>query len=85
MIKFRYRILNPNVIPEGAFMDNKKAAEKLLGSLDIDHEQYRLGHTKVNILKMRGWHKKPVSMSSMKTYNLSIFIRCSSRLVCWVF
>ncbi|XP_062335309.1 myosin-7-like isoform X1 [Osmerus eperlanus] len=45
--KQRYRILNPNVIPEGAFMDNKKAAEKLLGSLDIDHEQYRLGHTKV--------------------------------------
>ncbi|XP_062335314.1 myosin-7-like [Osmerus eperlanus] len=45
--KQRYRILNPNVIPEGAFMDNKKAAEKLLGSLDIDHDQYRLGHTKV--------------------------------------
>ncbi|XP_062297838.1 myosin-6-like [Scomber scombrus] len=45
--KQRYRILNPNVIPEGQFMDNKKAAEKLLGSLDIDHEQYRLGHTKV--------------------------------------
>ncbi|XP_062335306.1 myosin-7-like [Osmerus eperlanus] len=45
--KQRYRILNPNVIPEGAFMDNKKAAEKLLGSLDIDHEEYRLGHTKV--------------------------------------
>ncbi|XP_042255047.1 myosin-6-like [Thunnus thynnus] len=45
--KQRYRILNPNAIPEGQFMDNKKAAEKLLGSLDIDHEQYRLGHTKV--------------------------------------
>ncbi|XP_076017250.1 myosin-7-like [Genypterus blacodes] len=45
--KQRYRILNPNAIPEGQFMDNKKAAEKLLGSLDIDHEQYKLGHTKV--------------------------------------
>ncbi|XP_061569990.1 myosin-6-like [Cololabis saira] len=45
--KQRYRILNPNAIPEGQFIDNKKAAEKLLGSLDIDHEQYRLGHTKV--------------------------------------
>ncbi|XP_061588847.1 myosin-7-like [Cololabis saira] len=45
--KQRYRILNPNSIPEGQFIDNKKAAEKLLGSLDIDHEQYRLGHTKV--------------------------------------
>uniref|UniRef100_A0A667ZS33 Myosin heavy chain 6 n=1 Tax=Myripristis murdjan TaxID=586833 RepID=A0A667ZS33_9TELE len=45
--KQRYRILNPNSIPEGQFIDNKKAAEKLLGSLDIDHEQYKLGHTKV--------------------------------------
>uniref|UniRef100_A0A3Q2QF55 Slow myosin heavy chain 1 n=1 Tax=Fundulus heteroclitus TaxID=8078 RepID=A0A3Q2QF55_FUNHE len=45
--KQRYRILNPSAIPEGQFIDNKKAAEKLLGSLDIDHEQYRLGHTKV--------------------------------------
>ncbi|XP_061588848.1 myosin-7-like [Cololabis saira] len=45
--KQRYRILNPNSIPEGQFIDNKKAAEKLLGSLDIDHDQYRLGHTKV--------------------------------------
>ncbi|XP_061588850.1 myosin-7-like [Cololabis saira] len=45
--KQRYRILNPNAIPEGQFIDNKKASEKLLGTLDIDHEQYRLGHTKV--------------------------------------
>lgn len=46
----RYRILNPNAIPEGQFIDNKKAAEKLLGSLDIDHEQYKLGHTKVGLI-----------------------------------
>lgn len=46
-LQFRYRILNPSAIPEGQFMDNHKAAEKLLGSLDIDHEQYKLGHTKV--------------------------------------
>ncbi|XP_031439916.1 myosin-7-like [Clupea harengus] len=45
--KQRYRILNPAAIPEGQFMDSKKGAEKLLGSLDIDHEQYRFGHTKV--------------------------------------
>ncbi|XP_062376919.1 myosin-7-like [Sardina pilchardus] len=45
--KQRYRILNPSAIPEGQFIDNKKGAEKLLGTLDIDHEQYRLGHTKV--------------------------------------
>nr|XP_061795724.1 myosin-7-like isoform X2 [Nerophis lumbriciformis] len=45
--KQRYRILNPSAIPEGQFIDNKKASEKLLGSLDIDHNQYKLGHTKV--------------------------------------
>lgn len=44
---FRYRILNPNAIPEGQFIDNKKGAEKLLGTLDIDHDHYKLGHTKV--------------------------------------
>ncbi len=43
----RYRILNPSAIPEGQFIDNKKAAEKMLGSLDLDHSQYKLGHTKV--------------------------------------
>ncbi|XP_008297861.1 myosin heavy chain, fast skeletal muscle-like [Stegastes partitus] len=37
----------PQVIPEGQFIDNKKAAEKLLGSIDVDHDQYRFGHTKV--------------------------------------
>lgn len=41
--------MNPSAIPEGQFIDNKKASEKLLGSLDIDHTQYRLGHTKVSI------------------------------------
>ncbi|KAL2085414.1 hypothetical protein ACEWY4_018734 [Coilia grayii] len=45
--KQRYRILNPAAIPEGQFIDNKKGAEKLLGSLDLDHQQYRFGHTKV--------------------------------------
>ncbi|MBN3284628.1 MYH6 protein, partial [Polyodon spathula] len=45
--KQRYRILNPSAIPEGQFIDSKKGAEKLLGSLDIDHTQYRFGHTKV--------------------------------------
>ncbi|KAG7455436.1 hypothetical protein MATL_G00256450 [Megalops atlanticus] len=45
--KQRYRILNPAAIPEGQFIDSKKGAEKLLGTLDIDHTQYRFGHTKV--------------------------------------
>uniref|UniRef100_A0A669PW98 Myosin-7 n=1 Tax=Phasianus colchicus TaxID=9054 RepID=A0A669PW98_PHACC len=42
-----YRILNPTAIPEGQFIDSRKGAEKLLGSLDIDHNQYKFGHTKV--------------------------------------
>uniref|UniRef100_A0A7M4EU76 Myosin heavy chain 15 n=1 Tax=Crocodylus porosus TaxID=8502 RepID=A0A7M4EU76_CROPO len=45
--KQRYRILNPAAIPEDKFVDSRKASEKLLSSLDIDHNQYRFGHTKV--------------------------------------
>ncbi|KAM7423236.1 hypothetical protein PAMA_011003 [Pampus argenteus] len=45
--KQRYRILNPQAIPDDKFVDSRKAAEKLLGSLDIDHNQYKFGHTKV--------------------------------------
>nr|XP_056707484.1 myosin-4 [Euleptes europaea] len=45
--KQRYRILNASAIPEGQFMDSKKASEKLLGSIDVDHTQYKFGHTKV--------------------------------------
>lgn len=45
----RYRILNPAAIPEGQFIDSRKGAEKLLGSLDIDHNQYKFGHTKVSV------------------------------------
>ncbi|KAI9535869.1 hypothetical protein NQZ68_039530, partial [Dissostichus eleginoides] len=44
--KQRYKILNASVIPEGQFMDNKKASEKLLGSIDVPHDEYRFGHTK---------------------------------------
>ena len=46
-VKQRYRILNPSVLPEGQFMDNKKACEKLMGTLDVDHEKYRFGHTMI--------------------------------------
>ncbi|KAI1229527.1 Myosin-7, partial [Lamprotornis superbus] len=46
----RYRILNPAAIPEGQFIDSRKGAEKLLGSIDIDHNQYKFGHTKVKNL-----------------------------------
>merc|ERR1711990_610720 len=46
-IKQRYRILNPGILPEGTFMDNKKACEKLMGSLEVDHEMYKFGHTMI--------------------------------------
>ncbi|CAL9694920.1 unnamed protein product [Knipowitschia caucasica] len=45
--KQRYKVLNASVIPDGQFIDNKKASEKLLGSIDVNHEEYRFGHTKV--------------------------------------
>ncbi|NP_001135564.1 myosin, heavy chain 7, cardiac muscle, beta [Xenopus tropicalis] len=45
--KQRYKILNASAIPEGQFIDSKKASEKLLGSIDVDHTQYKFGHTKV--------------------------------------
>ncbi|XP_018428536.1 PREDICTED: myosin-3-like isoform X1 [Nanorana parkeri] len=45
--KQRYRILNASAIPEGQFIDSKKACEKLLASIDLDQTQYKFGHTKV--------------------------------------
>uniref|UniRef100_A0A8D3ARB6 Uncharacterized protein n=1 Tax=Scophthalmus maximus TaxID=52904 RepID=A0A8D3ARB6_SCOMX len=40
----RYRILNASAIPEGQFIDSKKASEKLLSSIDVDHGHYSHGH-----------------------------------------
>ncbi|XP_077044472.1 myosin-3-like isoform X1 [Agelaius phoeniceus] len=45
--KQRYLLLNASVIPEGKFVDSRKACEKLLSSIEIDHTQYKFGHTKV--------------------------------------
>ncbi|XP_068104682.1 myosin-1B-like [Hyperolius riggenbachi] len=45
--KQRYKILNASAIPGKEFIDSKKASEMLLGSIDVDHTQYRFGHTKV--------------------------------------
>uniref|UniRef100_A0A8C3IID6 Myosin heavy chain 2 n=1 Tax=Chrysemys picta bellii TaxID=8478 RepID=A0A8C3IID6_CHRPI len=45
--KQRYKILNASAIPEGQFIDSKNASEKLLSSIDVDHNQYRFGHSKV--------------------------------------
>lgn len=83
---FRYRILNPSAIPEGQFIDNKKASEKLLGSLDIDHEQYKLGHTKVCFASYINKEKVELFFCAVKKKeNHSVTIRCSSKLVCLVF
>ncbi|KAM6981317.1 myosin, heavy chain 7B, cardiac muscle, beta a [Aplochiton taeniatus] len=45
--KQRYRILSPHAIPDDTFVDSRKASEKLLSSIDVDHTQYKYGHTKV--------------------------------------
>ncbi|KAM9371425.1 myosin-1B-like [Phaethornis superciliosus] len=45
--KQRYILLNAGVIPEGQFIDSKKVCERLLSSIEIDHTQYKFGHTKV--------------------------------------
>jgi len=42
----RYSILAPNVIPAG-FVDGKVVTEKVLNALQMDQNDYRLGHTKV--------------------------------------
>uniref|UniRef100_A0A8C3SXI7 Myosin-16 n=1 Tax=Chelydra serpentina TaxID=8475 RepID=A0A8C3SXI7_CHESE len=44
--KQRYQVLNPSVIPQG-FVDNKKASELLLGSIELEENEYKIGHTKV--------------------------------------
>ncbi|XP_065222996.1 myosin heavy chain, non-muscle [Planococcus citri] len=42
----RYELLTPNAIPKG-FMDGKKACEKMIQSLDLDHNLYRVGQSKI--------------------------------------
>merc|ERR1719419_1247548 len=41
----RYELLTPNVIPKG-FMDGKKACEKMIKSLELDPNLYRIGQSK---------------------------------------
>lgn len=42
----RYELLTPNVIPKG-FMDGKLACEKMIKSLDLDPNLYRVGQSKI--------------------------------------
>ena len=61
----RYKVLNASVIPDGQFIDNKKAAEKLLGSIDVDHDQYRFGHTKVSTSLSLFYFTKEIKLFSL--------------------
>ena len=45
--KQRYAILAPNAVPKGAFIDPKKACEKIMACLPFTEEQFRFGHTKL--------------------------------------
>ncbi|XP_076340339.1 myosin heavy chain, muscle-like isoform X1 [Tachypleus tridentatus] len=45
--KHRYTILSPNAVPKGAFVDAKHATEKILEDIQLEANDYRLGHTKV--------------------------------------
>ena len=46
MTFIRYSILAPNAIPQG-FVDGKVVTEKVLLALQLDPNEFRLGHTKV--------------------------------------
>ena len=82
----RYKVLNASAIPEGQFIDSKKASEKLLGSIDIDHTQYKFGHTKVpatliSIIIHPLW----AFLWAEVTYLTCTLARFSLRLACWEF
>lgn len=51
----RYKILNASAIPDDQSTDSKQASEKLLSSIDVDHNQYKFGHTKVKPLWKSGY------------------------------
>ncbi|XP_048482955.1 myosin heavy chain, non-muscle isoform X3 [Plutella xylostella] len=42
----RYELLTPNIIPKG-FMDGKKACEQMIEALELDHNLYRVGQSKI--------------------------------------
>uniref|UniRef100_W5N211 Myosin, heavy chain b n=1 Tax=Lepisosteus oculatus TaxID=7918 RepID=W5N211_LEPOC len=69
--KQRYKVLNASAIPEGQFIDSKKASEKLLGSIDIDHTQYKFGHTKVGLQQ----YKKLKEITQRCKISLKCFVK----------
>ncbi|XP_026333003.1 myosin heavy chain, non-muscle isoform X2 [Hyposmocoma kahamanoa] len=42
----RYELLTPNIIPKG-FMDGKKACEQMIEALELDHNLFRVGQSKI--------------------------------------
>lgn len=53
---YRYTILAPNSFPAG-FVDAKKVTECILSAIQLEANDYRLGHTKArigNLHKFRG-------------------------------
>lgn len=88
LFSFSYRILNPSAIPEASYVDSRKAVEKLLGSLEIDHTQYKFGHTKVQKASNEAVeiHKRKCNSrlgQLVLIWCLSFPTRCSLRQVCW--
>ena len=80
IIDNRYKVLNASVIPDGQFIDNKKAAEKLLGSIDVDHDEYKFGHTKVenvSILYLLLWINIDLHTVSISAFNQTPHTFCS--------
>lgn len=69
----RYKVLNASAIPEGQFIDSKKASEKLLGSIDIDHTQYKFGHTKVSPMQTSIRISAPLDFFKNRNNILNLF------------
>lgn len=69
LFSLSYRILNPSAIPDDSYVDSRKAVEKLLGSLDIDHTQYKFGHTKV-----QHGHQQGLKVEAVETFFLSVLV-----------
>lgn len=79
----RYKVLNASAIPEGQFIDSKKASEKLLASIDIDHTQYKFGHTKVSLQAPPDTVPAPLKRMSSSSSAALPPHRSFSKLVSW--
>lgn len=44
--RHRYEVLTPGIIPQGGYIDGRKACEKMLAALKLDSSEYKVGRTK---------------------------------------